>query len=368
VHQVGHVPHRQRAGGPDRLLDGEHRAGQRVKVLLLGDRHRVVLGAQEVGGVAGSLDLVGLGAAAGEAHGVGPHQRRVASHHRAHGRRVDPAGQHHPDGDVAHHLPGHRALEGVPVLAHQRAPIAPLPPGRLEAVLELLDPVRPRRQHGGRPQLAHRAQGGGRGGHEAEGEEVVDRHQVHLARDRRVGEQGLDLGGEGQPAAGPGPVQGLDPEPVASQVQGPGPHVPQRDREDAVQALHEPRPLLLVKVGDDLAVGARAQPVPPRLQARPQLGVVVELAVEHDDDVAALVGQRLVAVLGIDDGQPAHAQRHLGGVEQALSVRSAVDQAGDHRGHHLWVGVAAGRVDAGDAAHGRQPSPPRGGLELDSPL
>jgi hypothetical protein len=50
-------------------------------------------------------------------------------------------------------------------------------------------------------------------------------------------------------------------------------------------------------------------------QLRPQLAVVVELAVDDRDDVARLVRHRLVARLEVDDRQPAHreadAVRHV---------------------------------------------------------
>ena len=107
--------------------------------------------------------------------------------------------------------------------------------------------------------------------------------------------------------------------------------------------------------------------MPAGLEPRAQLGVVVQLAVEHDDHLAVLAGQGLMAVLGVDDGQPAVPQGDLRAVVEALAIRAAVDEPSRHRGHDLRVGVAAGRVDAGDPAHAGSVNPgkegPGGGVQ-----
>ena len=187
--------------------------------------------------------------------------------------------------------------------------------------------------------------------HEAEGEVLVDRLEVDVARQQLVHEQPLELRGEGHARAHLGPVEGLDPELVAHQVERPGRLVPDRDAEDAVEALDERGAELLVEVRDHLAVAVRTQPVAAPLEPAPQLELVVDLAVEHDCDVAALVEERLVAVLGIDDRETPHAERHALGRVVALPVRAAVRERRGHRAHELRIRAAAGRVDARYPAH-----------------
>ena len=84
--------------------------------------------------------------------------------------------------------------------------------------------------------------------------------------------------------------------------------------------------------------------------------VVVELAVLDRDDAAVLGGDRLVPVRGVDDREPAHAQRDAVGRECPAVVRAAV---GHDVGHpvedlrrHDAPRVPADLEDAADPAHG----------------
>ena len=63
---------------------------------------------------------------------------------------------------------------------------------------------------------------------------------------------------------------------------------------------------------------------PSGLQLGDQFLVVVDLAVEDDDDRAVFVEQRLLAGGEVDDGQPAVAEAHAGLEVQAAFVRPAV--------------------------------------------
>jgi len=65
-------------------------------------------------------------------------------------------------------------------------------------------------------------------------------------------------------------------------------------------------------VHDDLGVAARAELVAERFQFGDQFLEVVDLAVEHDDDAAVLVVQRLLPGRDIDDRKPTVAEPHAG--------------------------------------------------------
>jgi hypothetical protein len=56
-------------------------------------------------------------------------------------------------------------------------------------------------------------------------------------------------------------------------------------------------------------VARRAESVPAPFEHRPQLEVVVDLAVLDDLDRAVLVSDRLVTARDVDDGEPARAER-----------------------------------------------------------
>ena len=66
---------------------------------------------------------------------------------------------------------------------------------------------------------------------------------------------------------------------------------------------------LFVGVNDGLGVGARAVAMAGGFELRPDVGVVVDLAVEDDPDRAVLVRHRLMAGRQIDDAQPPVAER-----------------------------------------------------------
>jgi hypothetical protein len=295
--------------------------------------------------------LVGAAVAAREPDAEGLHLPRVLGHHGGDRGGVDPAAQHHPHGSVAHHLAHHGTLESREVLVDQLVRVAAVRAGLAGPVAALGHPVRARGQRGGGRQLAHAGEQRLRRRHEAKGEVVVDRREVEVARQRVVHQQRLQLGREREAPAVPGPVQGLDPELVAHQVQLAAAPVPERDPEDAVELLHEREAELLVEMRDHLAVAVGAQLVTALLEPAAQLELVVDLAVEHHGDLPGLVEERLVPVLGIHDRQAAHAERDTVLVAVALAVGAAVRELCGHRAHELRIRAAARRVLAGYPAH-----------------
>ncbi len=75
-----------------------------------------------------------------------------------------------------------------------------------------------------------------------------------------------------------------------------------------MQVTDEMQTVLLVRVRDRLGVAACAESMPGSLELRSKLTEVVDLAVEHDDDAAVFVVDRLVAGLEVDNTQALNAQ------------------------------------------------------------
>src|SRR5262249_6492140 len=109
---------------------------------------------------------------------------------------------------------------------------------------------------------------------------------------------------------------------------------------------------LLVAVDDHLGVGAGAEGVAERFEARAQLGEVVDLAVEHRDDLAVLARHRLVAAREGDDRKAAGPEGRLAVAVEALRVGAAHRHRGGEGRHFAGLDPAAADVDhAADAAH-----------------
>ncbi len=156
-------------------------------------------------------------------------------------------------------------------------------------------------------------------------------------------EERLRLRGEHELAARePDVTKRLLAQPVADQHEALAPAVPERDREHALDPLGEPETPLLVGVRDERGVARARDVVPERLELAAELRVVVELAVEDRDDLAAFVGDRLVAGLQVDDrqtpvGEGAGARDGDGAVVGAPMY---------HRAVHARDQVGVGRVPA----------------------
>src|SRR4029077_13527275 len=83
--------------------------------------------------------------------------------------------------------------------------------------------------------------------------------------------------------------------------------------------------------------------------------VVVDLAVLHDDDVARLVAERLLAAGHVDGGEPPNPRTPAIGEKESVVVRSAVPDGVDHPVDPVRRDGPARvvLVDAGDAAHAK---------------
>ena len=95
------------------------------------------------------------------------------------------------------------------------------------------------------------------------------------------------------------------------------------------------------------------------LQIFSQFGMVIDLAVENNPDIAILIRQRLMAALYVNDAQPAHGEADILFDEESLVVRPAMDDAAVHLGEHiaLHAPLAIREEDSADSTHIRILSP-----------
>ena len=170
-----------------------------------------------------------------------------------------------------------------------------------------------------------------------------------------AGESG-ELAGEGEESPlGGGIIERLLAEPVTRQKQTGAAPVIDREREHAIEAQRQILAPLLPAMDEDLGIGVmRGKAVAAAYQPLTQLGMIVELAVEDDADLAVLVPHRLVAGGEIDDRQPAMTEEDMPQLVdiKAVAVRAAMRQSS---GHPIQIDPAAPARESGQPAHPIRP-------------
>src|SRR5881396_2603272 len=336
------------------LVPDEPRQG--LEELIGRERHLAVLGADPVGDEPRPGELVGarlVEADRERAYGLAHHSR----HQHRQRTRVDAAGEEQPERDIRHQV---AANGGGQVLAQTRGTLREaggrlVERGRQLPVAARPDPLpgRPRQRPPGE-QRFDVAEERLRSGHRARGEELGNDRGVERRPAREGGQNRLDLRREQELVPRERVVQRLDAEPIAREEQPPPGPIPEREGEHAIQALDAALAIVFVRVHDRLGVAARPVAVAPRLEARAQRGVVVDLAVVDDPDGLVLVGHGLVTARHVDDRQPAMAESDRPVEQQALAVRPAMAEHVAHPFETRFVlglpGVALD--DSRDAAHG----------------
>src|SRR3982751_3389917 len=124
-------------------------------------------------------------------------------------------------------------------------------------------------------------------------------------------------------------------------VQGEGPH--------AVKAARQVRAPFAVAVQEHFAIRVVGlEKMASGFQLRTKLGVVVDLTVKNEDEIA--IGRRhgLMAAFEIDDGEAAMAEKNGAVVPESAIVRPAMGEAGGHARQRFAVASAN---ETGDAAH-----------------
>ncbi len=195
-------------------------------------------------------------------------------------------------------------------------------------------------------------------GHVAPGHVVLDRERVDLAPQQRIGEQPLELAGEGQrPALEPGQIQRLDPEPVAGEEKLPPIEVVEREGEHAVETAQAIRPPFAPSGKDRLGIPSGAKYSPTGLQFAAQLPKIVDFAVEHDHRAAVVRVHRLRRTCEVDDRQAAmtdaDARRGPHSAAVGAPVRHGIGHALDPSGIDRFDRLVM--EDPRDPAHARGP-------------
>ncbi len=298
---------------------------QGIQAFLHGEVDLVVDGAQVIGHLAGGGKIWRAFQADGEGVQLGPPGLAlVIVFHPAGGvelgdggddGRIQPAGEQHAVGHVAHQLALDRRFQRglelrlVADVVLDRAVFHPvaLVPGFKLAILA--------------PQVVSRREGF---------DALAHRHQrLHLGGDIEVAVL---------VAAG---VEGDDPHVVATNQVGILLRVVEDKGEDAVEIVQEGRALLLVEGEQHLTVGVGLE-LEVDLEVFLQLLVVVDLAVDRQHMGAFGVVERLGAVARVDDGQALMHQNGLVGAVDAGPVRPAVTKSLGHLQRRFAQGCCIG--------------------------
>jgi hypothetical protein len=126
------------------------------------------------------------------------------------------------------------------------------------------------------------------------------------------------------------PIERLYAETVDGHEKLASARVPEREGEHPAKAPDELPAELLVAVHKDLRVGTRLEGVAAASQVVPQLAVVVDLAVEDDDDRSIFARDRLPSAFGVDDAQSPDSESDRPFDEHALVIRSAMRDRAAH--------------------------------------
>ncbi len=135
-------------------------------------------------------------------------------------------------------------------------------------------------------------------GHAAEQMEAGDPRRLGVARNPAAREQCLDLRGEAERPAVVCGVERLDAVGVAGEKELAPLLVPDRESEHAAQPVHHRSAVARVEVQQRFGIGGRAEAHALGLEFGAQRPVIVDLAVEGDDDVAVGAGHRLGGAVG----------------------------------------------------------------------
>ena len=165
-------------------------------------------------------------------------------------------------------------------------------------------------------------------------ENVIESLAVGSRRNHSGSEQTFDFGGEEQPIALPAPEKWGNSKPIASEVQLPLPHIPERNGKLSPQLLPGRFAVILPEMRNDLGVAVSNEAMAFRGELFAPLDVIEELAVEDHKQAAIFVGHRLLAIGQSDNAQAARGQGDAGSLEKPLLIRTAMDDCSRHPLQH----------------------------------
>ncbi len=172
-------------------------------------------------------------------------------------------------------------------------------------------------------------------------------HRLELG----VGQHRLGLRREQHPAARrAGVVERLDAVVVAGEHEALArlPEIEDRQRPHPVEPSEAVGPPLEVGVEHHLGVAVGVERVPERLELRPQLAEVVDLAVVGELHETVVGPHGLVPTGGVDDGEATVPEAGERVLEEALAVGTPMGDAAGHGGQEGGVGRAP---EPGNATH-----------------
>jgi hypothetical protein len=184
--------------------------------------------------------------------------------------------------------------------------------------------------------------------------------EVRLAGHRRVALDGLDLGGEEETPAVLVEVERFLPAPVPGEEQAVTAGIPDGEGEHSVETANHVLTLPGEELENDFGVAPGSKARSGVRKLAPELAKVVDLAVEHDGQVAALVPHGLIGpARKVDDAEPpvpeADFSRHL----DSATIGAAMGKGVGHRFEGRAVGRRPGSEAerAYEAAHEGYPTP-----------
>lgn len=184
----------------------------------------------------------------------------------------------------------------------------------------------------------------------------MDGQLVDLRRHVRMLQQGGQFGRKGDTPAEASVIKRLFPEPVTREKQPASRAIEYAKREHPVEAIAQLDAPFLVAMDQHFGIGmAGSEAVPPLLENRAELGVIVDFAVEDDRDRTVLIVHRLLAARDVQNRKPTmpEADAVFSAMKETVAVRAAMGQSVGHRMKPHCI-FPAGEAD--DSAHYVSPS------------
>ena len=167
-------------------------------------------------------------------------------------------------------------------------------------------------------------------GHGGEGEDLIEATAVWLGGDVSGGEEAFYFGGEEEPVALPGPVEGGDAEAISGEGDLVARLVKESDGELAAELAEDVLATFLPEVGDEFGVAMGDEVVAALEEFGALLAIVEEFAIEDDGDGAVFVCDGLLAIGEVDDAETAGGEGEAGAMEEAFFVEAAMNEGASH--------------------------------------
>ncbi len=237
----------------------------------------------------------------GVTHREGPDARPLSRGRRGDRRRVDASAEKAAERHIARHAEPDGLVEPPRnLLAPGHGIDGGVGGGGDVPVLSDRDLVMGNGQRVAGRQLGHATDHRVGSRHEVVGEIAGDRVRIELAADRRVGQHGVQLGGEHDPASTRRIVERLLAHPIPGQQELLSLRVPHREGEHPVEVVDTVLPVLLPRMHDGFRVRSGDEAMAARRQLPPKSPEVVDLSVLNHVDGCVFIGHRLIAGLEVD--------------------------------------------------------------------